>query len=448
MSDYHKRIMNFNKVREYLMNKMNYNKEYIFDTKHTDSSSRKKYNNLTDLIKSVELSETQGKFSETYTGFINNVPVLIKILPYNKNNRSKIYYTSNYNNESDPQYIQKIDLENKILKDLLVFIIVNNFLPTYSLIYWTTIIKNYKFKNKYLKYRQNNNSIIFIMELYDITLKKWMLTKYIKYNNEEKEKKLINILFYIWVSIGYLYYNMRFVHNDLHWDNIMLKYNDNSNGYFIYNINNIDYYVPNEGFSLFIIDYGKMKSLDEYTKEEKNQLYNHDLKRIHSLYYWIQNKLDLKRNEIFPPVIDHILNLLNNNDKYLNVGVSELFIITFCRQYMHNMIGEKSTTKKYKKCTNLNQLNVNDIVIYKNKYCLVYSIHLTNVTLITESKNLINDNNDYFYEEIFYKDILIPNEKIMQKTTGKYRYLKGNIIKEYKIYLNTVIDKIINKKIL
>ena len=33
--------------------------------------------NLTDLIKSVELSETQGKFSETYTGFINNVPVLI-----------------------------------------------------------------------------------------------------------------------------------------------------------------------------------------------------------------------------------------------------------------------------------------------------------------------------------------------------------------------------------
>ena len=67
------------------------------------------YNNLTDLIKSVEISETQGKFSETYTGFINNVPVLIKILPYNKSNRSKIYYTSNYNNESDPQYIQKID---------------------------------------------------------------------------------------------------------------------------------------------------------------------------------------------------------------------------------------------------------------------------------------------------------------------------------------------------
>ena len=87
MSDYHKRIINFNKVREYLMNKMNYNKEYIFDTKHTDSSSRKKYNNLTDLIKSVEMSETQGKFSETYTGFINNVPVLIKILPYNRSNQ-------------------------------------------------------------------------------------------------------------------------------------------------------------------------------------------------------------------------------------------------------------------------------------------------------------------------------------------------------------------------
>ena len=118
MSDYHKRIINYNKVREFLMDKMNYNKEYIFVTKHTDSSSKKKYNNLTDLIKSVELSETQGKFSETYTGFINNVPVLIKILPYNKSNRTKIYYSSNYNNESDPQYIQKIDLENKILKDL------------------------------------------------------------------------------------------------------------------------------------------------------------------------------------------------------------------------------------------------------------------------------------------------------------------------------------------
>ena len=112
------------------------------------------------------------------------------------------------------------------------------------------------------------------------------------------------------------------------------------------------------------------------------------------------------------------------------------------------MIGEKSTTKKYKKCTNLNQLNINDIVIYKNKYCLVYSIHLTNVTLIIESKNLINNNNNYFFKEILYKDILIPNEKIMQKTTDKYGYLKGNPIKYYKIYLNTVIDKIINNKIL
>ena len=441
MSDYHKRIMNFNKVREYLMNKMNYNKEYIFDTKHTDSSSRKKYNNLTDLIKSVELSETQGKFSETYTGFINNVPVLIKILPYNKSNRSKVYYTSNYNNESDPQYIQKIDFENKILKDLLVFIIVNNFLPTYSLIYWTTIIKNYKFKNKYLKYRQNNNSIIFIMELYDITLKKWMMTKYIKYNNEEKEKKLINILFYIWISIGYLYYNMRFVHNDLHWDNIMLKYNDNSKGYFIYNINNIDYYIPNEGFSLFIIDYGKMKSLDEYTKDEKEQLWNHDLKRIHSLYYWIQNKLNLKRREIFPPIIDNILNKLNNDEQYLNGGVSELFLLSFCRQYMHNMIGKKVKNKNYKKCTNLNQINVNDIIIYRNKYCLISNIHVNNVSLIIESKNLIETNNHYFIEDVNYKDINIPNEKVKQNTKDNYSYLKDKPLKTYNIYLNTLLDK-------
>ena len=191
-----------------------------------------------------------------------------------------------------------------------------------------------------------------------------------------------------------------------------------------------------------------MKNLDEYTKDEKNQLYNHDLKRIHSLYYWIQNKLDLKRNEIFPPIIDHILNLLNNDDKYLNYGVSEYFILSFCRQYMHNMIGEKNRTKKYKKCTNLNQINVNEIVIYKNKYCLIYSIDLMNVTLIIETKNLINNTDDYFIENVLYTDILIPNEKITQKTTGKYGYLKGNIIKNYKIYLNTVIDKIINNKIL
>ena len=443
MSDYHKRIMNFNNVRKFLIDKMDYSKEYIFDTKHTDSSSRKKYNNLTNLIKSVELSETQGKFSETYTGFINNVPVLIKILPYNKSNKSRIYYNSEYNNESDPQYIQKIDLENKILKDLLVFVTVNNFLPTYSLIYWTTIIKNYKFKNKYLKYKQNNNSIIFIMELYDITLKKWMLTKYIKYDNEEKEKKILNILFYIWISIGYLYYNMRFIHNDLHWDNIMLKYNDNNKGYFIYNINNIDYYIPNEGFSLFIIDYGKMKSLDKYTKDEKDQLWAHDLKRIHSLYYWVQNKLDLKRNEIFPPVIDHILNKINNDDKYLSGGVSELFILSFCRQYMHNMIGKKSTTKKYKKCTNLNQINVNDIIIYQNKYCLISNIHINKVSLIIESKNLINNNDDYFIKDVLYTDIKIPNEKIMQKTSGEYKYLNGKPIKKYKLYLNTAIDKIL-----
>ena len=30
------------------------------------------------------------KFSETYTGYINNVPVLIKILPYNKSNQNYI----------------------------------------------------------------------------------------------------------------------------------------------------------------------------------------------------------------------------------------------------------------------------------------------------------------------------------------------------------------------
>ena len=279
------------------------------------------------------------------------------------------------------------------------------------------------------------------MELYDITLKKWMLTKYIKLNNEEKENKLMNILFYIWISIGYLYYNLRFIHNDLHWDNIMLKYNDNSKGYFIYNINNIDYYIPNEGFSIFIIDYGKMKSLDDYNKVEKNQLWAHDFRRIHSLYYWMQNKLDLKRTDIFPPVIDQILNKLNNEERYLSGGVSELFLLTFCRQYIHNMIGKKSTTKKFKKCTNLNQINVNDIVIYKNRYCLINNIYTNNVSLITESQNLIRTDDDYYIKDVLYNEIYIPDEKINQITTGKYSYLKGKPLKIYKIYLNTALDK-------
>ena len=63
------------------------------------------------------------------------------------------------------------------------------------------------------------------------------------------------------------------------------------------------------------------------------------------------------------------------------------------------------------------------------------------VSLIIESKNLIEINNHYFIEDVYYKDIYIPDEKINQKTTGKYSYLKNKPLKSYKLYLNTAIDK-------
>ena len=184
MSSLHDRLEYFYKVRNYIRQKR----------------KEKKNTNVFNLLKRVELSETQGKFSETYTGYLDNIPVLVKIVP-----------SKDLDTFPHPDLIKNEPAMKKTYDEIIATrfkirqVIYNKFCPSFVLLYHTQPLSKFEYTNPYLKYKNYNSSIIMVFELYDITLKKWCMTKFIKLKDDQKDKKMLNILMNIWITLGCLY---------------------------------------------------------------------------------------------------------------------------------------------------------------------------------------------------------------------------------------------------
>lgn len=187
-----------------------------------------------------------------------------------------------------------------------------------------------------------NNYYIFLNELANGDLYNFIDDFNIKkYNNSN----LYNTLFQIFISI-YSFQKLYYIHNDCHFGNF-LYHKVKKGGYIHYKINNIDYYLKNNGFLWCIWDFSLIEALDD----EIN--YNIDYNRI----------------------IDNIT--INNIKKINNVGFNN-----FCNSIKPNLIIYKNNNEYI-------SYFMNQLMIINNDYKIFYDGIPDNNLIINKTPYII-----------------------------------------------------------
>ena len=109
------------------------------------------------------------------------------------------------------------------------------------------------FKRMEKKKGFGTNSLCILNELCDSSLKDILTNNYIENINDTMFHSFI---FQILSGIYSIHKLCNICHFDLHGGNILIS-NIESNGYWLYSINNNDYYIPNYGYILKIWDFGR-----------------------------------------------------------------------------------------------------------------------------------------------------------------------------------------------
>ena len=135
-----------------------------------------------------------------------------------------------------------------------------------------------------------NNSLCILNELCDSSLKDILSNNYIEQINDTMFHSFI---FQIIAGVYSIHKISRICHFDLHGGNILIS-NIEANGYWLYNINNNDYYIPNHGFILKIWDFGRSMIIntDDFT-DICNQII-HQCKRFYKDAFKKNPKLEKK----------------------------------------------------------------------------------------------------------------------------------------------------------
>lgn len=174
------------------------------------------------------------------------------------------------------QKANKFILDNKFNKKNKIW------LEYYILEECTKLVLNKVTQNLPLLYDINicdkEEKIIFYNELANGDFIDWAC-----YDHSEEEWE--SFLFQFWIGLYTLQKHLKFVHNDLRLGNVLYHKIHKSNDYWNYNINNVDYYVPNEGYVFVIWDFGSANLIESPTDINKNKLdLNIDLHFFHDLY--------------------------------------------------------------------------------------------------------------------------------------------------------------------
>lgn len=143
--------------------------------------------------------------------------------------------------------------------------------------------------------------ILLYNELADCDFEKWIC-------EERNELEWKSFLFQFWCTLYLLQKKLKLVHNDLRLPNILFI-KIKSGGYWKYEIDDDEYFVPNMGYVFIIWDFGSAQSLNfsnarnkEYVKNKLEA--NIDLMYIHDLYkrlrvLLLENLFDIDQLEKF-----------------------------------------------------------------------------------------------------------------------------------------------------
>ena len=135
-----------------------------------------------------------------------------------------------------------------------------------------------------------NNALCILNELCDSSLKDILNNNYIEDINDTM---LHSFIFQILCGIFSIHKLAHICHFDLHGGNILIS-NIKNEGYWLYSINNNDYYIPNYGYILKIWDFGRSMLMDiDKIDDLKNQII-HQAKRFFKDIFKKNPKLDKK----------------------------------------------------------------------------------------------------------------------------------------------------------
>jgi hypothetical protein len=321
--------------------------------------------------------------------------------------------------------------------------------------------RNYNINNKELWYENAMSQLLLVLtESPEQSIKYWCSNGYVDNRNIRKQVRIGYKSDKIWDSIiaqmlisFYVMLKYKFVITEMTFeDSFYVKFINSSNDssqYWVYNINNINYYIPNNGY-LLMIDHNYCDNKDVEFKILSNISFNDDIQNINkAIYKNLKNCTStsfFNSEQIIPDKAKTFLQEINealitlDEDKFnKDVYESEILLKFLCK-FLNNRIGtplrelEKvkgpEEQKKFKKgeiCALETKENGYEVVLF-----------LENFNVGGDSKfKCINKVNDIFSEidydmgELF--NFASPNMVNQDNKPGDSSFTLDNIIETYKI---------------
>lgn len=337
--------------------------------------------NLLNFMNNKKLLTKLNKYSDVYlinlvTPFKHTPEIIIKSIPLSYNELRNMYDT-------------KIPIWKELyVLQLLTKLSKKRSMPNLPIIYDFYICNSCTYENPHIKDSSNKMCLLVLSEYNKYTLKDWIINLSNKKHSVSKLNDIwYNCLFQIIASLYFLYKNYKLIHADLHWNNILVQTHE-ANGYWIYKIDNIKYYLPNLGFTMKLWDFGKSHS-NIIFKEDSSVVIHEliDINRFSNIYNWINITTEIKNKSIIPL---NIINLLQNIKKNTKNKLESIIYKNMSR-YMHNKIGEKINKYIKKDSTKVEYADNfyrGEIVSYNNKYALVQDIYKFKLYLIINISNI------------------------------------------------------------
>ena len=396
------------------------------------------------------------------------------IIKYKDNNDliTKIQSNNNINNirnidnlnYKDYNVWREIDYYNYIRDRIVKDIISPNFIQSYC--NFIDIKANISFQrnnnvnNNQLNTNTNTNYVsIILTESPNKNIIQWATNYYknrrnvntLVYSGFKTEKVWKNIIIQMLLSFFVMYkYEFVFTEMSLQ-DNFYIKDLNikNINSYWIYNIDGIDFYIPNYGY-LLLIDHSYKnnneykiiaKQFNDNSVDIKNCVINNTKKCLNQNNFTINNFSGTN-----PPagILNYITNINNQfNDDSVDITKFKNIICKSLKDYVHNRVGTslrggppQSNEVSYIIKNNINPFRSGQLIIYEEKFDSYKIVLFIEYIDQNNSKCITKDNNKNIIKEL-PNDLLYHYsefETIPQDIkSGDTIFTEENLIEKYYI---------------
>lgn len=212
-----------------------------------DFQNLEKFNNILKKTVIEEKIGNESKFGEVFRGKIlnkkNDKLISIKKIPMNLEDL-RIFLKNQHNDRSI------IFSSTNIWREIFMLRICNKLVKMKKSIHLPMHYMHvYTSNNLFTKKVAKNGPFLYAYnELADEDLKSWS-------SESRTHDEWISCFLQIFFGLYVLQYYCGFVHNDLHWGNVLV-FKVKKGGSWLYKIRDQDFYIPNEGFLFVLWDFG------------------------------------------------------------------------------------------------------------------------------------------------------------------------------------------------